>query len=348
MRAAWLSSPGKIGVKELPKPVIKDSLEAIVNVKYAGICGSDLWPYRGIVGKPGGSSTGHEFIGVVEEIGAEVTGFKPGALVIAPFMFSDGTCEMCLKGLQPLCSKGGLWGRDWAGAQAEQIRVPFADATLVALPWQADELDSALARRLLPAADVFATGTHGAVLAEIKAGELVAVIGDGAVGISAAIASKQRGAAKVIVLGENYERLKIAESFGVETLCVSRDESPFESLKEMTSGILPHKVIECVGLEGSFNTALEIVTAGGRISFVGVPHGVPDLSLHRIFSKQVILVGGVAPARSYLPQIIAQISVGDLDLGSLIDAEFALTDVADAFLAMHEGRVLKAMLDVSR
>ena len=345
MRTAWFNGPSDITVVDVADPVLLDPRDVIVDITFAAICGSDLWAYRGVIPKPPGS-TGHEFIGRVREIGSAVTGFAPGDSVIAPFVYSEGSCFECRHGLQPFCADAGLWGKDGPGAQADSIRVPYADATLVHLPWGDDEIDAELARKLLPLSDVYATGTHGATLAGIAPGDTVAVIGDGAVGISAASAARRMGAGRVILLGEQDARLEVAAGFGVETLRVRRDELGVELFLQVNGGILADRVVECVGMQSAFDTAVELVRPGGSMGFVGVPHGVETLAPMRIFNKGMRIAGGTAPARKYLPGLVAAVYEGTLDPSPLIDATFALADVARGFEAMHTGAALKVMIEI--
>jgi threonine dehydrogenase-like Zn-dependent dehydrogenase len=349
MRSSWLNGPSDITVVDVEAPQILDPRDVIVDVTFATICGSDLWAYRGLIPRPPGS-TGHEFIGRVREVGSAITTLSPGDSVIAPFMYSEGSCYECTHGLQSFCAEGGLWGKGGNGgngAHAERIRVPFADATLVALPWHSDEIDSSLARKILPLTDVYATGTHGAFLAGVTSGDTVAVVGDGAVGISAASAALRLGAARVVLIGEQDARLAVAKNFGVETLKVSRDEPSVERFLEVNGGALADRVIECVGMQAAFDTALDLVRVGGSMGFVGVPHGVESVSPKKIFDKGMRIAGGTAPARKYLPGLIADVEQGRLDPSALIDQVYGLSDIATGFEAMHTGAALKVLLDIS-
>ena len=345
MRTSWFTGPSDIAVIEVDDPVLLDPRDVIVDVSYAAICGSDLWAYRGLIPK-GPGSTGHEFIGRVSEVGSAVTAFVPGDSVIAPFVYSEGSCYECSHGLQPFCVESGLWGKDGPGAQAERIRVPFADATLVHLPWTADEMDDRLARKLLPLADVYATGMHGAAIAGVSEGDVVVVVGDGAVGISAASAAVRMGAERVIIIGEQDARLAVAAGFGAETLRVARDEPAVERFLEINGGVLADRVVECVGLQAAFDTALELVRPGGSMGFVGVPHGVESLPPMKIFARGMRVAGGTAPARKYLPQLVDDVRADRLDPSPLIDTAFSLADVARGFEAMDSGRALKVMLEI--
>lgn len=346
MLTAWLTNPFETGTRDIPAPEVAGPGDAVVRIRYAGICGSDLWSYRGLVGHRQGQ-TGHEFLGEVTEVGPEVATLQPGDAVIAPFLFAEGSCEQCRRGLPTLCEQSGIWGRDGMGAQAEAIRVPYADAVLVPLPWAAGDLDDDLARRLLPLCDVFATGTHGAMMAGVGGGDTVAVIGDGAVGISAAVAARRLGAGRVVLLGDQPARLAVAEGFGVETLQVSRDVSPKEDLRALLGGRLPGRVVECVGMQGAFDTALDVVEPAGAVGFVGVPHGVDPIPPMRIFGRQIQVCGGPAPARTYLPGLLAAVLAGELDLSPLIDRVIDLRDVAEGYEAMHTGEALKVLLRCS-
>lgn len=345
MLTAWLNAVGDISVRETEDPTILEPTDVIVDIGYAGICGSDLWVYRGIVPKPPGS-TGHEFLGRVSAVGSAVTLFAPGDTVIAPFTYSEGSCPECTRGLQSLCAQSGLWGKDGPGAQAQRIRVPFAEATLIALPWDLDDIDDALARKLIPLCDVFATGTHGAVLAGVSAGDTVAVVGDGAVGISAAYASLRLGAKRVILFGERESRLAVAAGFGVETVRIGRDESAAERLRAMNDGVLADRVVECVGMQAAFDSALSMVRPGGSLGVVGVPHGVGDIAPMRLFGETKHFAGGVAPARHYLPEFLAATAAGTLDVSPLIDRVYALADIAEGYRAMDSGEALKAVVRV--
>lgn len=345
MRSAWLEGPRSVVIRSVDEPKILDPRDVIVDITFAGICGSDLWGYRGQIARPAGP-TGHEFIGRVRSVGADVTTLRVGDSVIAPFIFAEGSCAECTRGLQPHCADSGMWGKD-GGAQAERIRVPFADATLVKLPWAADEIDADLARKLIPLADVFATGTHGAVLAGVQPGSVVAVVGDGAVGISAAIAATRMGAARVILMGQHESRLRVAEQYGVETLC-DRDLGPMDTvLREINAGVLADHVVECVGQQQAFDTALSLVRPGGSLGFVGVPHGVEQLPPMRLFQNQTRIAGGVAPARRYLWQFVNDTYLGALDTSPLVDTVLPLSAVAAAYEAMDSSAALKVVLQIS-
>jgi hypothetical protein len=344
--SSWLSKPFTIEARDIPDPELADPGDVIVRIRYAGICGSDLWSYRGLVSRPEGQ-IGHEFLGEVVAAGPDVTTVRPGDAVIAPFLFAEGSCEECRRGLPTLCERSGIWGRNGMGAQAEAIRVPYADAVLVPLPWAPGDIDDDLGRTLLPLCDVFATGTHGAVLAGVSAGDTVAVVGDGAVGISAAVAARRLGAERVVLLGDQPARLAVAAGLGVETMQVSRDASPKAALRALLGGRLPGRVVECVGLQGAWDTAFDVVAPAGAIGFVGLPHGVDPIPPSRIFDRQVQVCGGPAPARTYLPDLLAAVRAGELDPSPLINQVIDLGDVRSGYEAMHTGAALKVLLRCS-
>lgn len=344
MRSSWATGERQIEIRNVSDPELVDPTDVIVDVHYAAICGSDLWPYRGLLNRRTAGSTGHEFLGVVSEIGSEVGGLAIGDAVIAPFMYSDGSCAACMHGLPSQCEHGGLWGRDGAGSQAERMRVPFAETTLVRLPWDIAEIDVDLARKLLPLADVFATGYHGAHLAGVSPGDTVLVVGDGAVGISAAVGARMQGAGRVIVLGENTDRLVVARGFGMETLRVTRDRSGAEQLAEALPGVVIDRAVEAVGVQSAFDTALDAVRVGGSVGFVGVPHAVEPIAPMRLFGKAIQIAGGTAPARVYLDRFVADTASGSLDMSPLIDRVHSFDEIADGYRAMDSGEALKVML----
>ncbi|MEA2487911.1 MAG: alcohol dehydrogenase, partial [Actinomycetota bacterium] len=285
MRAGIYHGPKDIRVEDVPDPRIVDATDAVVRITHACICGSDLWFYRGVAAnwKPGWR-TGHEFAGVVEAVGADVTSVKPGQAVIAPFVYSDGTCEFCLAGLQTSCPNGSAWGgADDDGGQGEAARVPFADATLVAIPDNALS-DDDLMRSILPLTDVMGTGHHAAVAAEVDEGSIVAVVGDGAVGLCGVLAAARLGAERIVMLGHHDDRLELARRFGATDVVTSRDDEAIEEVQEMTSGGV-ESVLECVGNQSSMDTAIGIARPGGTVGFVGVPHGVDALDVRRMFGE---------------------------------------------------------------
>jgi alcohol dehydrogenase len=346
MKAAIFKGKGSIVVEDRPKPTISEPTDAIVRVVLACVCGSDLWFYRGISDLPHGG-VGHEFIGVVDEVGSGVTDFTPGDFVISPFSFSDGTCRNCRRGFQTACVHGGFFGQggDGDGGQAEYVRVPQADGTLLAVPGN-DFSDDSLAS-LLALTDVMSTGYHAAISAAVTEGMTVAVVGDGAVGLSGVLAAKLLGAARIIVLGSTHEdRHALAREFGATDIIDVRGEEGVEQLKRLTDGFGADAVLECVGTKDSADTAFAIAAPGAIVGRVGVPHDV-ELDAEGTFYRNVGMRGGPAPARQYQPELLKHVLDGSINPGKVFDATFDLEDIADAYAAMDERRVIKALVKVS-
>ncbi|MCF3965488.1 zinc-dependent alcohol dehydrogenase family protein [Streptomyces fuscigenes] len=347
MRATVINAPYDIQVEEVPDAAVRKPTDVVLRVLRACICGSDLWPYRGEVAtapRPG-QRIGHEFLGVVEEAGSEVTGFRPGDLAVAPFMYSDGLCDFCREGVQTSCVHGGGWGGfDHDGGQGEAVRVPYADGTLVKLPKDAASDDRVLAA-LLTLSDVMGTGHHAAVGAEVRAGGTVAVVGDGAVGLCGVLAAKRLGAEQIVILGRHTERTDIARSFGATHVVAQRGDEAVEAVRELTKGHGAHSVIEAVGTEQSMTTAVRITRPGGSIGYVGAPHGSGDgIDLRHLFDRNIALRGGLAPVRQYLPELLADVLSGAIDPSPVFDATLGLDRVADGYRAMNDRTALKVLL----
>lgn len=344
MRAVVYQGVLDVRVETVPDPGLKEPRDAIVRVLRACICGSDLWLYRGTRGElPRGLRLGHEFIGLIEEVGSEIDSLRVGDLVIAPFYFSDGACEFCLAGLTTSCVHVGGWGGESDGGQGEAVRVPFADATLVPVPG-ADGTDPGLLRRLLPLTDVMATGHHAAVSAGVARGSTAVVVGDGAVGLCGVLAANRLGAERIIALGHHQDRLALARAFGATDVVTEGGEAAIEAVRELTKGGAP-SVLECVGNQAAVDTALGAVRAGGRIGYVGVPAAVDKgFNLGSAFGRNITLAGGVAPARDYLPGLLADVLAGTLDASAVLDTELSLDEAADGYIRMHERTAIKVML----
>jgi len=345
MRATVYYGPRDLRVETVPDPVIKEATDAIVRITHACICGSDLWPYRGEAKRwQPGWRIGHELMGVVEDVGVEVTELKKGDRVFAPFAFSDGSCEFCEKGMQTSCLHGGFWGgADNDGGQGEAVRAPFADATLVKIPDGAAG-DDALLARILPLTDVMGTGHHAARSAGVGKGSTVAVVGDGAVGLCGVLAAKRLGAERIIVFGHHPERLELARRFGATDIVSERDDEAIELGLEMTGGG-PECVLECVGNTGSMKMASGMARPAGTIGFVGVPYGsLEGLNLSRMFGENIALRGGVAPVRAYAAELLADVLAGRLDPSPVFNLTVGLEGVPKGYVAMDGRTAIKVMV----
>ncbi|MEO7746363.1 MAG: zinc-dependent alcohol dehydrogenase family protein [Actinomycetota bacterium] len=341
MRATVIHAPFDIRLNDVPDTGLQDPTDALVRVVASCICGSDLWPYRGENPVPEPRRIGHEFVGVVEAVGADVRTVKVGDFVVAPFTFSDGTCPNCLAGVQSACVNGTAWGAGgFDGAQAEAVRVPFADGTLVATPTNpADELVPSL----LALSDVMATGWHAAVAARVQPGQTVVVVGDGAVGLSGVLAASRMGAERVVAMSRHASRQALAREFGATDVVAARGEEAVAAVRELTDGVGADAVLECVGTGESMTTAIESARAGATVGYVGVPHGV-ELPIRTMFSNNVAVAGGVAPVRRYLPQLMDDVLSGAIDPGLVFDLTLPLAEVAEGYTAMHERRAIKTLL----
>ena len=344
MRATVFHAKGDVRVENVPDPKLHNPTDAVVRITHACICGSDLWFYRGVQPWEPGWRCGHEWMGVVEEVGKEVRSVKKGDRVVAPFAFSDGTCEFCRKGIFTSCVHGDFWGgKDNDGGQAEAIRAPLADGTLVKLP-QAVENDEGLLKAILPLTDVMGTGHHAAVSAGVKAGATVAVVGDGAVGLCGVLASMRLGAGRIILLGRHEGRLKLARQFGATDFVTSRGDDAVQEVQSLTGGGA-EAVLECVGSEESMKTAIGIARPGGAVGYVGVPHGsAAGVDLQRLFRQNIRLVGGVAPVRAYIAELLADVLAGKLDPSPVLDLTVDLAGVPEGYAAMDGRRATKVMV----
>src|SRR5271165_3451982 len=304
MRATVYHAPGDVRVETVPDPIIVDPTDAIVRVTHACICGSDLWFYRGQAKWQAGWRTGHELMGIVEDVGPGVNRLKRGDRVVAPFVFSDGTCEFCRKGLQTSCPHGDAWGGENDGGQGEAVRAPFADASLLKLP-ESVEGDEAMLKAILPLSDVLGTGHHAARAAGVRAGGTAAVVGDGAVGLCGVLAAKRLGAERILIFGHHAGRLALAKRFGASDVVSERGEAGIARGLELTAGGA-ESVLECVGNADAMELASGMTRPGGTVGFVGVPYGAREgLNLRRMFSENIALRGGVAPVRAYMDELLA-------------------------------------------
>ncbi|MGH7643012.1 MAG: zinc-binding dehydrogenase [Candidatus Dormibacteria bacterium] len=346
MRAAIYHSAGQVAVDDVPDATLGSAKDAVVTVLRSCVCGSDLWAYRGIIQRAPGSRLGHEFIGIVDSIGAEVTTISVGDLVVAPFQWSDNSCQYCLDGLQTSCLQGGTFGApDTDGGQGEAVRVPQADGTLVAVAGGLPEVGEELLPALLGLTDVMATGLHAAVLAEVGEGATVAVIGDGAVGLCAVLgACRILGAERVILMSRHPDRQQIGRDFGATDIVTSRGASGVEAVRELTGGLGARHVVEAVGTPESWEMALGMARDGASIGAVGVPHTMPQLPLFEPFIHQLRISLGIAPVRRYLPDLISRVTAGTLDPSPVFDLTLPLEQVAEGYAAMSARESIKAML----
>lgn len=342
MRATIMHRAGDVRIEDVADAAIRASSDAIIRITRACICGSDLWAYNELEPSPGGRPMGHEAIGIVEDIGADVRTLKRGDVVIMPFAYSDGNCVFCAEGLQTSCVQGGFFGRpEVGGAQAEALRIPHADGTLVALPIGSDD---ALMPSLLALSDVMGTGHHAAVTARVSQGKSVVVIGDGAVGLCGVIAAKRLGAEQIIIMGRHAARLDLAKAFGATDIVSERGEAGVARVREMTHGYGVQSVLECVGAEEAVTTALGVVRPGGAIGRVGLPHygSLPNAS--QTFFDNVIVAGGPAPVRAYIAELLPDVLEGHIEPGRVFDITVDLDGVADGYRAMNEREALKVMV----
>ncbi|MFT3898786.1 MAG: zinc-dependent alcohol dehydrogenase family protein [Gordonia sp. (in: high G+C Gram-positive bacteria)] len=336
MRGTMIYGPGDVRSETIPDPVIVDPTDAIIETSATCVCGSDLWYYRGDneVDKPW--AIGHEYVGIVREVGSAVTTVKPGQFVIGSFFASDNTCPHCLYGYQSGCEQA----EPVTGCQSEAIRIPLADGTLVAAP---DTPADDMLPDLLTLSDVMGTGWYAARAAGVMPGHTAVVVGDGAVGLSAVLAAKEQGADRIIVLSRHADRQAVATEFGATDIVAERGEEAVARVRELTGGIGADSIAECVGTDEAMRTALGVARQGGGVGFVGLPHGV-KLSAGKLFNTHVRIQGGGAPVRDYLPDLIARVYDGDFHPGKVFDLKLPLADVAEGYRAMDERRAIKAFL----
>lgn len=346
MRAALYLSAGDVVVDDVPDAALVEPTDAVVRVVRSCVCGSDLWAYRGIIKRASGARLGHEFIGVVEAVGADVTTVGVGDLVVAPFQWSDNTCPACLDGIQTRCDNGGTFGAPGTdGGQGEAVRVPRADGTLVAVPGGLEGLGDDQLRALLALTDVAATGLHGAVLAGAVAGSTVAVVGDGAVGLCAVLGAREiLGAERVILMSRHADRTAVGRSFGATDVVAERGEEGIARVRELTGGRGVRHVVEAVGTPESWEMAIGMARVGGTIGAVGVPHTAPQLGLFPPFRQHLSISLGIAPVRRYLPDLVGRVMAGSYDPGPVFDLTLPLERVADGYAAMSGRTSIKTML----
>jgi threonine dehydrogenase-like Zn-dependent dehydrogenase len=338
MRGAVLYAPGDVRVEERQDPRILAPTDAIIRLSANCVCGSDLWPYRGIEAVDEPFPMGHEYVGIVQEVGGEVRNITPGQFVVGSFFASDNTCEICQAGYQSSCVNGQPIGA--SGAQAESLRVPLADGTLVATPELPPE---ELIPSLLAASDVLGTGWFGAVAAEAGPHKTVAVVGDGAVGLLAVLAARKLGAERIIAMSRHQPRQQLAVEFGATDIVTERGDAGVARIKELTGGLGAHSVVEAVGTQESMLQAIGSTRPGGHIGYVGVAHGV-ELPGEELFFSHVHLHGGPAPVRRFLPELIGLIWNRQIDPGKVFDLTLPLDQAAEGYRAMDERRAIKTLL----
>ena len=338
MLGAVMHAPGDVRVQDRGDPRIEEPTDAIIRVSAACVCGSDLWPYRGEDEMQWPAPMGHEYVGVVEEVGDDVRDIKPGQFVVGSFWGTDNTCEICRAGYQSGCVNRVPMGA--LGAQAELLRIPFADGTLVATPALTSD---DLVPSLLSASDVLGTGWFGAVAAEAGPGKTVAVVGDGAVGLLAVLAAKQLGAERIIAMSRHESRQRLARQFGATDIVEARGDEGVAAIKELTNGLGAHSVVEAVGTQESMNQALHAARPGGHVGFVGVAHGV-SLDGMELFWSLAHVHGGPAPVRRFLPELIELIWNREIDPGKVFDLHLPLDQAAAGYQAMDQRDAIKVLL----
>jgi len=342
MRATVMYRAGDVRIEKVPDAALLNPTDAVIRVTRACICGSDLWPYKLLEPTQRGVRMGHEAIGVVETVGAEVRRVKRGDFVVMPFAYSDGTCGFCHEGLNTSCVHGGFFGNgDVHGAQAEAVRIPQADGTLFRLPIAEDE---ALTASLLTLSDVMGTGHHAAVTARVARGSKVAVVGDGAVGLCGVIAARRLGAEQIILMGRHADRIALAKEFGATDIVSERGEAAAERVRNLSGGLGVHSVLECVGTEEAMRTSVEITRPGGSIGRVGVPHYDTIPAAQPAFYKNVFVGGGPAPVRAYVEELLPDVLEGRIEPGRVFDRTIGLDGVPDGYRAMNARESIEVMV----
>ncbi len=336
MRSAVIYGPRDIRIEDRPDPTIQKPTDAIVRTIAACVCGSDLWRYRGIQPVPKPTPIGHEYVGIVEAVGNEVTTVAPGQFVVGGFLHSDNTCAACRVGMQANCLNGGKYD----GCQAELIRIPHADGTLIATP---ERPDDTLIPSLLALSDVMGTGWHAAVSAQVQPGSTVVVVGDGGVGLCGVLAAHELGAERIIAMSRHADRQAVATAFGATDIVAERGDEGIQRVKDLTDGFGADAVLECVGTQDSVVQALRSARPGGMVGWVGVPH-VTEIPQQHMFGRNVGLRGGAAPVRAYLPDLLERTLAGRIDPGKVFDLTLPLEEAAKAYEAMDERRSIKSLL----
>lgn len=349
MRATMIHGARDIRVEDRPDPVVRHPTDAVVRVAAACVCGSDLWPYRGVRGTNEPHPIGHEFVGTVTAVGGDVSTLAVGDFVIAPWANSCGRCSDCRNGITVACRHRAIWGGtdetglEVDGGQGEAVRVPNADGTLVVVPGITDP-DEVLLKSLLSLSDVMGTGHHAALGAQVGPGRSVVVVGDGAVGLSGILAARRLGATRIIAMSRHEDRTAIARALGATDIVAERGKDAAARVADLLGGVLADSVLECVGTAESMDQALRCTRAGGALGFVGVPAGGAELPIAVLFSKNITVAGGAAPTRNYIPELLGDVLSGAINPGLVFDAVMPLEDAPGAYRAMDERRATKVML----
>ena len=338
MYATLMYGPGDVRYEQVADPKIEKPTDAIIKLSATCICGSDLWPYRGLSPQDGPAHMGHEYCGIVIEVGSEVKTIKPGQFVVGSFCLSDNTCPHCRFGFQSSCQHGEFM----TGAQAPYARVPLADGTLVAT---AEMPDAGMIPHLLATSDVLGTGWYAADAAQVRKGGTAVVVGDGAVGLMGVLAASQMGAERIIAMSRHADRQKLAREFGATDIVEERGKDGIARIKDMTDGVGAESVLECVGMGESMEQAMGVCRPGGTIGYVGVPHGV-TFDGQKLFFSQHRMLGGPAPVRRFLPDLMKRVLAGAIQPGKVFDLVLPIAEVAEGYKAMDERRAIKTMLRV--
>ena len=336
MYATLMYGPGDVRYEQVADPKIEKPTDAIIKLSATCICGSDLWPYRGLSPQEGPAHMGHEYCGVVVEVGSEVKTVQPGQFVVGSFCLSDNTCPHCRFGFPSACRQGEFM----TGAQAPYARVPLADGTLVAT---AELPDADMIPHMLAASDVLGTGWYAAYAAQVREGGTAVVVGDGAVGLMGVLAAAQLGAERIIAMSRHADRQKLAREFGATDIVAERGADGVARVMELTDGVGADSVLECVGMGESMEQAMGVCRPGGTIGYVGVPHGV-SFDGQRLFFKQQRMLGGPAPVRRFLPDLMDRVLKRAIQPGKVFDLVLPIAQVAEGYKAMDERRAIKTLL----
>ncbi|GLZ52780.1 alcohol dehydrogenase catalytic domain-containing protein [Actinomycetospora sp. NBRC 106378] len=341
MKATLIYGAGDIRVEEVPDPKLENPTDAIVRITHSCICGSDLWPYKSREATDEGGRIGHEFIGVVEETGSDISRLKQGDVVVAPFFYADGTCEYCRAGLTTACPNGSAWGAETDGGQGEAARVPFADHSLMKLdvPVESDLMPS-----LLTLSDVFGTGHHAAVSARVEPGKDVVVVGDGAVGLLAVLAAKRLGAERIVLMGHHKARTDLGREFGATDVVEERGEEGEQKVRDILGTDGAHSTVEAVGYDQSLTTALNVTKPGGFVGIVGVPQSGAIPNAARKFGANITIAGGIAPTQANMHELLPDVMDGKIQPGKVFDRTIGLDETPEGYRAMNDREALKVLV----